>query len=492
MYRKPLTKTEPTFFWHDYETSGLDKARDRPIQFAGQRTTLDLEPVGEPVMFYGSLPADVLPDPAACILTGISPNTCDREGLSDAAFAREVNRHLGHPATCGVGYNTLRFDDEFSRHLLYRNFYDPYEREWNNGNSRWDLIDLARACYAMRPEGIVWPERDGAVSMRLEDLADANGLVKARAHDALSDVQTTIAFAKKIRDVHPELFHLYFSLRKKQNVLAGVDLVRRLPLFHVSGLYGKERGYASLVIPLAMHPLQPNVIITYDLMADPKPLLELSQEDLANHVFKAKELGVERVPLTTVYTNRVPFLVPIPQAQGIDLKRLGLDKDRCSANWKILSGATEAARRAQAIYGRDMPSMEGVDAELALYAGFPSENDKRLLAAVRQATPQELASGSFPFLDPRYTELLFRYRARNWPESLDSQERTRWDVFCQQQMAGTSSISARSSEAFLTTCRTLREDPSHADKTDFIDEVEAWGKSRIAAVAPSYSRPRTI
>jgi exodeoxyribonuclease-1 len=48
-----------------------------------------------------------------------------------------------------------------TRYSLYRNFFDPYAREWQGGNSRWDLIDVVRAAYALRPEGIVWPKKTG-------------------------------------------------------------------------------------------------------------------------------------------------------------------------------------------------------------------------------------------------------------------------------------------------------------------------------------------
>ena len=174
---------DPTFFWHDYETFGADPRRDRPSQFAGIRTTMALEPVGEPVMFFGKPPRDSPPHPVACLITGIAPQDADRDGLMEAEFAAAVHEQLAQPGTCGVGYNSLRFDDEFTRNLLYRNFFEPYGREWENGNSRWDLIDLVRMCHALRPEGIAWPRRDdGSVSFRLEDLARVNSLKIGRAH----------------------------------------------------------------------------------------------------------------------------------------------------------------------------------------------------------------------------------------------------------------------------------------------------------------------
>nr|GFC99807.1 hypothetical protein [Tanacetum cinerariifolium] len=119
----------------------------------------------------------------------------------------------------GAGYNTLRFDDEMTRYSLYRNFFDPYGREWQGGNSRWDLIDVVRTAYALRPEGIVWPEEEGRVTLKLERLTAANGIDHGQAHDALSDVRATIALARLIRDKQPKLYDYLFQLRSKHKRL---------------------------------------------------------------------------------------------------------------------------------------------------------------------------------------------------------------------------------------------------------------------------------
>ena len=190
-----------------------------------------------------------------------------------------MHEELAAPGTCGVGYNSLRFDDEFTRHLLYRNFHDPYEREWRDGNSRWDLIDLARMCYALRPQGIEWPLReDGTPSFRLEDLASANRLEQNRAHDALSDVEALIGLARLIRARQPRLFDFHFELRKKQRAFQFLDVAHRTPVVHVSSRYPASRGCLAIVAPLAMHPQQPNGVIVYDLDVDPAPLLDLTAD----------------------------------------------------------------------------------------------------------------------------------------------------------------------------------------------------------------------
>ena len=143
-----------SFYWHDYETFGSDPARDRPVQFAGLRTDAELNPVGDPLVIYARPANDFLPHPEACLVTGIGPRLALERGERECEFIGRIHEQLALPGTCGVGYNSLRFDDEVTRHTLYRNFYDPYGREWQHGNSRWDVIDLVRTANALRPDGI--------------------------------------------------------------------------------------------------------------------------------------------------------------------------------------------------------------------------------------------------------------------------------------------------------------------------------------------------
>ncbi|MDA0651168.1 MAG: exodeoxyribonuclease I, partial [Proteobacteria bacterium] len=160
-----------SFYWHDYETSGADPSQDRPWQFAGVRTNAQLEIVGEPLTLYAQPTPDRLPHPAAVRVTGITPQEALAKGVPEAQFIARIHAELAQPRTCGVGYNSIRFDDEVTRFTLWRNFRDAYAREWQNGNSRWDLLDVARAYQALRPAGIEWPVRDdGQTSFRLEDL----------------------------------------------------------------------------------------------------------------------------------------------------------------------------------------------------------------------------------------------------------------------------------------------------------------------------------
>jgi exodeoxyribonuclease-1 len=477
--------TTGSFFWHDYETFGTDPRSDRPSQFAGQRTTLELEPIGESVAFYCKPAADVLPQPVSCLITGITPQLAEREGVIEAEFAARVHEELAQPGTCSVGYNSLRFDEEFTRNLLYRNFYEPYEREWKDGNSRWDLIDLVRMCYALRPHGIEWPTRDHPVrgtrvpSFRLEDLSAANHLAHTRAHDARSDVETTIALARLVRVRQPRLFDFYFGLRRKQRAFELLDHAHREPVLHVSSRYPGERGCTAMILPLAAHPTQGNGVIVYDLSIDPTPLLELDVDEIADRVFVARtDLpdDVARIPLKIVHANKSPALAPLSALHGVDTARIGLDVELCRKHARLLQQAEGLAEKVRRVFDVARDSREPVDAELALYRGFASDADKRLLGEVRRTPPAELGARAFAFADPRYGELLFRYRARNYPQTLSVDEAARWHQFRAQKLTHPLDAGTQSLDEYFAAIEAARAAPGvAAGQLGLLDQLQAWG-----------------
>ena len=299
-----------TLYWHDYETWGTDPGRDWPAQFAGLRTDEDLKVIGKPLSLYCYPADDMLPQPEACMVTGITPQLARMNGVIEADFFRRIHEQLALPGSCGVGYNSIRFDDEVTRFGLYRNFFDPYAREWQNGNSRWDIIDMVRLTHALRPDGIEWPSHaDGTPSFRLEQLTEANGIPHQGAHDALTDVYATIELARLIKQQQPRLFDYLFQLRDKRRVASLLNLNTMQPVLHVSSKYPAERGCIAMVVPVARHPVNKNGIIVYDLAQDPEPLLSLSVEQLSERLFTPRrELpeGVERIPLKTIHLNKSP------------------------------------------------------------------------------------------------------------------------------------------------------------------------------------------
>ncbi len=469
---------EHTFFWHDYETFGIDPLRDRPAQFAGLRTDSHLQPVGEPVNVLCKPAPDVLPHPDACLITGITPQQTEREGLIEPEFAAIVQSELGRPGTCGVGWNSLRFDDAFTRNLLYRNFYDPYAREWRNGNSRWDLIDLARMTYALRPAGMTWPLRDdGAPSFKLEHLANANGVVPRHAHDALSDVESLLAIACKLRAAQPRLWDWYYRLRRKNEVFGLLDTAHMKPLVHVSQRYPARRGCLAIIAPLAVHPSQPNAVIVADLGLDPTSWMHRSPEELAERLYTPRTdlpEDIERAPLKLLRANASPALAPLSVLKGVDLKRIELNLQENLDHLEQLRHCEGLAERVRTLYGNDARPI-AADPELALYAAMPNDADRAVMSKVRTSPPAQLAELAHAFRDPRYTELLFRYRARYWPATLDASEQACWQQFRSDRLTRETSLTTLTVEAGLTRISELRIQPGLAlTATPVLDQLEDW------------------
>jgi len=428
-----------TYYWYDYETFGADPARDRPAQFAGLRTDENLQPVGDPLVLYCRPTPDYLPNPDACLITGITPQLALERGVTEAEFMAAIDVEFSQPETCVVGYNNIRFDDEVTRYGYYRNLMDPYGREWRNGNSRWDLIDVARLARALRPDGIEWPRDDEGrrSTFRLDRLTAANGIEHGNAHDALSDVRATIAFARLLRDKQPRLFDYLLTHRGKQQAASLLALGAMQPVLHASSRFPAEKGCLAIIVALARHPTNPNGIITYDLSVDPTPLIELNVELLQERVFTAKSdlpEGVERVPLKTVHLNKCPALAPLGVLRPRDAERWGLDPARCRDHLTMLRPVAELAEKVRSIMGFKGKEEPYRDVDLRLYEGFIGDEDRRALEAYRRLTPEQMARSRPSFKDERLPELVFRYRARNFPHTLGPAEAQQWGAFCRARM----------------------------------------------------------
>ncbi len=421
-----------SFYWHDYETFGVVPRRDRPVQFAGVRTDADLNEIGEPQMFFCRPAPDVLPEPEAVLVTGILPQQALQQGLPEHEFAARIEAELARDGTVGVGYNSIRFDDEVTRFLFWRNLIDPYAREWQNGCGRWDLLDVVRATWALRPDGITWPlhtdgPMQGKPSFKLEHLTRANGLAHEAAHDALSDVRATIAVARLIKQQQPRLWDFCLKLRKKDAVLAEIGSGQ--PFVHLSGMYPVERGCLAIVWPLAPHPTNKNEVIVWDLSQDPRVLDGLDAETVRRRLYTRQEelpAGEQRLPIKTIHINKSPVVIgklrtvePVAGRWGLDIALALQHAQHAAALGRSLDALWPA------VFARpEAPAP--LDADEDLYGGFVGNEDRRALQRLRELTPAALAARRPAFDDARLAELLFRYRARNFPETLDDAERERW------------------------------------------------------------------
>lgn len=428
-----------SFYFYDLETWGADPKKDRIAQFAGVRTNLQLEPLAAADMAYCQLAPDYLPSPEAVLITGITPQKCQKVGLTEVEFIQRLHQQLAEPGTCVVGYNNIRFDDEMVRHTLFRNYIDPYAREWQNGNSRWDLIDVVRACYALRPDGIQWPLKDdGSPSFRLEDLCKANNIEHVQAHDASSDVYATIALAALIRSAQPRLFDYLYQHRQKQPLSALIDVAGLTPLLHVSSKFPALQGCCSWVVPLAYHPTNKNAVICFNLQQDPRFLLELDVDEIRRRLYaKSTDLAADelRPALKLVHLNKSPVLAPAKTLSAARATELGIDRTSCLQHLEVIrqNQQTLSALFQEVYQQTDLPE-PSPNPDYSLYQGFLSDHDRRLLPQVHSLSPQALALNPPVFQDDRLNSLMFRFRARNFPETLTHQELEQWQRFCHDQL----------------------------------------------------------
>lgn len=474
-----------SYFFYDLETSGFSPRSARTMQFAGQRTDMDLNPIGEPVNCLIALSPDILPDPDAVLLTGITPQQTLSDGYTEAEFLKLFHEEVVQPNTTFIGFNSIRFDDEFMRFLLYRNFYDAYEWQWKDGCSRWDVLDLVRITRALRPDGIEWPfDSEGKPANRLEYLSNVNKLEHSHAHDALSDVVATIAMAKLIKTKQPELFDYLSQHRDKRT--AKELVLKNEPFVYTSGRYGSQFLHTTAATLLTKHPDQ-DAAIVYDLRHDPTPFINMSVDELVEAWKFTRDPDALRLPVKTLKYNRCPALAPLgvikdPKSQ----ERIELSLDMVSKHLAILqrhqaefaAKIVEAVRRLDQARATDQIGLvdDPLTADERLYDGFIGDTDKSTMLALRAADPAEIAELGESFKDTRLKSLTPIYKARNYPKKLDGEERQKWEEFCKLKLlaGGTESRAAQ----YFNRLQELAADKKiSGEKQYLIEELKLYGES---------------
>ncbi|MBN2798343.1 MAG: exodeoxyribonuclease I [Deltaproteobacteria bacterium] len=476
-----------TLLWHDYETWGADPRRDRAAQFAALRTDEDLREVGAPLMLFCRPSRDFLPHPRAAMVTGLTPQRAEAEGLPEAEFFGRVHAELGRAGTCGVGYNSIRFDDEVTRFGLYRNFLPPYDREWRLGNSRWDLIDLARMTRALRPEGLVWPERaPGVTSFRLTDLTEANDIPHLGAHDALADVRATLGLARRIREAQPKLYAWHYKMRRKDEVKRWLRPRFGQVVLHVSGMFPSEQGHLAPVLPLMLRPGMNNEVVAIDLRVDPGPLLALGPEALAANLYARRSAlpeGVARVGIKTIHLNKSPALAPTETLTPALAERWGIDLDQAQAHRAAVLSSLDLPDRLAALYALPREEEADPDPDEALYDGFITDQDAELCREVRERSPDGLWDWTPALSDPRLQRLFRRYRARSWPERLAPEEAAGWERFCRARREEGGLRGALTRTAFQAEIAAIRAEGVGDSDEEVLRALEAWAEEPPAGGA---------
>ena len=467
-----------TFFFYDLETSGLNPRQDRIMQFAGQRTDMNLEPIGEPYNLLVTLNDDTLPSPDALMVTGITPQKTVEEGYSEAQFARMLSEEIFMPDTIAVGFNNIRFDDEFVRHLLWRNFHDPYEWSWKDGRSRWDLLDVVRLTRALRPEGINWPlDAKGEPSNRLELITSANGIAHENAHDALADVTALIAVTKLIKQKQPQLYDYLLKMRDKKSVQQLVNVDDKKPFVYASGRYDKEFAKTTVAFPLTTS--RNGGVVVYNLRYDPTPFVGLSTEELSAKIFASwEERQAEdfvKLPVKELQYNRCPAVAPLGVLeQGDGWQKISLDLKTVQEHQNILLNHSDFAEKLRTIFENKPAFKKLPDPESQLYDGFLHDRDRLRVEAVRNADERELADFHPEFQDERLTPLLLHYKARNFPRSLSEDDLAQWEVWRAQHLQA-------QLPGFMASLQRLA--PTATDDQQFIlQELQLWAESVLPVI----------
>ena len=423
-----------TLYWYDLETFGLNPQLDRVAQFAGIRTNDKFEIIGEPLVIYNKITPDYVPDPKACLVTGITPQKTLKEGLPEREFIAKIDEEFSVPGTCVVGYNNLNFDDEFIRNMYYRNFYDPYSREWMNGNTRWDIIDMVRAAHDLRPDGINWlrNEKNKPV-FRLDKLTVANNIDHKNAHDALADVYATIALAKLIHEKQPKILSYIFSHRTKDSLRQLINLQTREALVYTSSVFTSVKGCTSIVAPIAGDPGNSNTLYFFDLRYDPEELLSLPESEIRRRMFTPKkELPKnEELHIVKVQINKCPVLSPVSTVDKKTAEKLGLDLEDCKKNSIKLNSDPLLTQKFIKIFNKNSYTKSDTDPDLQIYSGgFFKDKDKASFEIIKTTPGDKLFNLDLIFQDTRIQELFWRYKCRNYPDYMDKTTLKQWKSYC--------------------------------------------------------------
>lgn len=441
-----------TLLWHDYETFGIDPQLSNVAQFAGIRTDLDLNIIGKPINIICRPTLDRLPSPEACMVTGISPMTNKLRGMTEVAFFQKINSELGKPGTCGVGYNNIQFDDEVTRNGLYRNFIDPYKREWSDGCSRWDLLNVLRIVDAIRPNTFnvpVDPETGNKI-FKLDQLSLANGIEHENAHDALADVEATIAMAKIIKDKEPEIYNLLFKQRKKKELSDFIfkpkqnyydpNHINFKPFIMADSYFGGVQNFMEVLYPIHT---KDNDLYCIKLTKNISKLISLTSDEIREELYKKKEdmeENEERIPLHTIRINKCPVILPISYLNKETAEILNFSGDQVRSNiTEIKENFQSIKQKFVEVFSKNgYESPDDLDVDQQIYDGFFNKEDKKRFEEIKKTESiyliDYLKENKQNFDDSRLEEMLFRYICRNFDDTLDNEYSQKWDNFCKNRI----------------------------------------------------------
>lgn len=405
-----------TYLFYDIETSGLNHCFDQILQFAAIRTDEQLLPLEQYNLRIRLLP-DVVPSPGALTTCRVSVDDI-QAGYDEYTALRQIHTWLNAPGTTSLGYNTLHFDDLFLRFSFYRNLLPVYTHQWKDGCARADLYPLMALYYLQRPQQFIWPERNGKLSLKLEDLAAANAPDDGQAHDALVDVAATVRLARRMaQDTH--LWQTGFNLFDKEYDAASIN---RLPCHRVGradyalallveGGFGARNAFRAPA--LLLNPPQSSNKNTAWLRLDKPNVPTLTPEHFPAGLIAYKKLG--ELPLAVAF-----------EGDKLSAERRALVEENLTwlaANPAVLEDLAEQHAAPSYAVSPDL------DAYGALYqVGFPNRRDEALIAAFHTASWSGKAVIIPQFREP-FQELARRLVGNHALDALPADEARQYQAY---------------------------------------------------------------
>lgn len=424
-----------SFVIYDLETSDRSAQEGQIVQYASVRTDLEFNPIEEPINVLIKPNDTSLWSPEAVLVHGITPQKALKEGMTEKEFLDFFHSQINIGNTIYAGFNNISFDNDFMRFLHYRNYRDAYDIEYDNGNSKFDFLPAARMQRAVRPDGVEWPfKEDGTPVNTLVSLTEANNITHDDAHDAESDVLGTKDLAKLLSEKQKLMAYL---LENRHKGKLQYFFNNNKNFLYADSRVPKDYMHVSMFTTLVA--LDNNTILAYDLRHDPTEFLELSVEQLAARMKYSKDSDLKRLPVQEIKLNKCPAVVPAAVAKEESVQEnIKFDYAEAMKNYqKIVSDQADFTSRI--INARDIIEKEKrtkyaeadkkKPAEALLYSKFVSTPDSIVSEKIRRASPDEIISFGSQLSDSRLKAMLPRYKARNFPKSLTSEERSQHDEY---------------------------------------------------------------
>lgn len=379
---------------------------------------------------------DYLPNPKSLLITNISIQYLQKNGINEYFFSKKIFKIFMGKNTCIVGFNNISFDNILTRHLFYRNLFDPYEWSWKNGNSSWDILDVLRAFYIFFPNKILWPKNNkGFISFKLSDITKINKIKHNNIHDAYSDVLATILVSRLLKKVSENFFFfLYFSTRKN-NLLQFLKKNEKKPFFYISSFFGSSFFNIGCVMFLMFHPNIKNSFFLIDLKKNLNVLLNLyySQNLRINSIQELFQYGIILVSL-----NKSPIFLSYSFLSSKKCYNLKIDYLKCQRNFFLLLNNFSFLTWIRSLFSqKSFFNIKNItnNVDLMLYKNFFNFSDKNILLDFHGKKPLQWKDFYFKFKDFRIKNLIFNLLGRNFFCFLNANEKKIWKTHCLRKIS---------------------------------------------------------